>query len=135
MKFLDCFLALGMESRAIIDGQISASSEFNNNHAAVQGRLYFNSTGPKIGGWLAGIIDDSQWLQIDFGNQYTRVTGVATQGRNNHWDRVTKYRLQSSDDGVNFSYYIEQGQAKKKVNKNILLWAGNDREFSQKVLK
>jgi len=33
-----CQDALGMESGAIPDGQIGASSEWNSNHAAIQGK-------------------------------------------------------------------------------------------------
>ncbi|XP_078379586.1 lactadherin-like [Oculina patagonica] len=110
----ECKEALGMESGAITDGQITASSEYDNNHAAVQGRLHFKLAGIKRGAWSAGVLDDNQWLQIDLGNQHTRVTRVATQGRNGHWDRVTEYRLQYSDDELNFQYYKDQGQAIEK---------------------
>jgi len=38
------------------------------------------------------------------------VTRVATQGRNAAYSQwVTKYKLQYSDDGVNFQYYQENG--------------------------
>ncbi|XP_078359510.1 uncharacterized protein LOC144643983 [Oculina patagonica] len=113
---MGCRDALGMESRAITDVQISASSQWNANHAAIQGRLHFKKSGSKQGGWSAGSNNANQWLQIDLGNAYTRVTVVATQGRNsdtyNEW--VTKYKLQYSNDGTNFHYYRERGQATDK---------------------
>ena len=64
--------------------------------------------------------DADQWLQIDLfslGNKYTRITGVATQGRRNerYQQWVSKYKLQYSNDGVNFRYYKEQGQTADKV--------------------
>ena len=105
-----------MENYAISNGQIRASSQWDANHAAFQGRLYFQVTGNKQGGWSALKSDSKQWLQVDLGSQYTKVTRVATQGRNGanaQW--VTKYKLQYSNDGVSFQYYREPGQTTDKV--------------------
>ena len=124
-KRLECHKALGMESGAISDAKITASSQFDVNHASRQGRLNFQETGAKSGSWAAGTNDGNQWLQVDLGNQHTSVTGVATQGRNyivgspyiDHSQWVTKYKLQySSDDGVNFAYYKEKGQTVAKAS-------------------
>ena len=111
-----------MESGLISDSQISASSEHDANHAAIQGRLNFQETSSKAGAWTAAANNVSQWLQVDLGKQFTKVTRVATQGRNyssqwhgNHSQWVTKYKLQYSDDGANFHYYREQGQNTAKV--------------------
>ncbi|XP_078352793.1 uncharacterized protein LOC144637605 [Oculina patagonica] len=117
----ECYDALGMESGSILDAQITASSQWNENHAAKQGRLHFQKTDSTAGGWSAATHDANQWLQIDLGGQYFRVTGVATQGRNEddtQW--VTKYKLQYSNDEVTFQYYIEQGQTTDKE------FAGNE---------
>ena len=105
-----------MGNGAITDAQITASSEWRSSLAAVQGRLNFKATATKAGGWSAGRNDVSQWLQVDLGSQRTKVTGVATQGRNASIDQwVTKYNLQYSDNGVNFQYYKELGGTVKKV--------------------
>lgn len=120
MNALECQESLGMESGAIADGQISASSEWSNNHAAHQGRLNFKRTGSKNGAWSAGTSNANQWLQVDLVSYYTRVTRVATQGRNGanaQW--VTRYYLQYGNNGVNFRYYREQGQTASKV-KNLI---------------
>ena len=113
---IGCQDALGMESLAIPDFQMSASSQ-RDHHAAMQGRLNFKGSESKAGCWSARTDDANQWLQVDLGNDHTRVTAVATQGRNsdtyNEW--VTKYKLQYSNDGVNFQNYRERGQAKDKV--------------------
>ncbi|KAL9989536.1 hypothetical protein ACROYT_G004098 [Oculina patagonica] len=109
----NCQEALGMESGLIADGQISASSEYGFNVAAIQGRLNLKSN-TKKGGWEPASADVNQWLQIDLGKQNTRVTGVATQGRNDNYHRVTKYKLQYSNDAVTFQYYKEQGQSQNK---------------------
>ena len=104
-----------MEFGAIKDAQIQASSEWDRNHAAIQGRLNFQKSGIKQGAWSARKNDNNQWLQIDLQAPYTKVTAVASQGRNqvNQW--VTKYKLQYSNDGVTFQYYREQGQTVDKV--------------------
>ncbi|KAL9964037.1 hypothetical protein ACROYT_G027611 [Oculina patagonica] len=110
----ECQESLGMESGAISDGQITASSQFDNNHAPTQGRLHFSYTSVKAGAWAAAISDDNQWLQVDLGSNHFTVTRVATQGRNGNKQWVTKYNLQYSDDEVNFQYYKEQGQITNK---------------------
>lgn len=112
-----------MESGTISDGQISASSEYDGNHAAIQGRLQFQATDIKAGSWTPVLSDASPWLQIDQANYYTTVRRVATQGRNQHGEWVTIYNLQYGDDGVNFKYYVEQGQSLIKVRK-IVIWTG-----------
>ena len=66
------------------------------------------------GAWSSLHLDEHQWLQVDFYGRYTRVTGVATQGRNSIDQWVTKYKLSFSEDGEDFQYYKEQGQIKVK---------------------
>ena len=105
-----------MGNGAIFDGQISASSELDVDNAAIQGRLYFQATGTKQGAWSASQSDPKQWLQVDLGSQFTKVTRVATQGQNGgHTQWVRRYKLQHSKDGVNFKNYREQGQTTDKV--------------------
>ena len=104
-----------MESGAISDSQISASSDYDDNHSAKRARLNMKRDGAnKQGGWSAGILEENQWLQIDLGS-YTTVTRVATQGRNVVSQWVTKYRLQYSNDGVIFHPYRERGENSAKV--------------------
>ena len=104
-----------MENGAISDGQISAKSEWNSNYAAIQGRLHFKAVSTKVGSWSASTKSQNEWFQVDLGGQYTKVTGVATQGRNDYPQWVTKYKLEYSNDGVNFQYYREQGKVIDKV--------------------
>ena len=101
-----------MERYVISDGQISASSQWDVNHAAIQGRLNFKAGSGKQGGWSSGYNNVNQWLQIDLGDPNTDVTGLATQGRNAYSQWVTKYKMQYSVDGINFQYYVEQGAEK-----------------------
>ena len=104
-----------MKNGKISDRQISASSEFSVNHAAIQARLGFKKTAVKAGSWVSATNDAAQWLQIDLANYYTTITSIATQGRQqgNQW--VKMYNLQYSDDEVNFTYYTKQGQSAIKV--------------------
>ena len=115
---IECQPALGMESGAILDAQISASSKYDNEHGPKNGRL--RKTQGK-GSWLAGLNDVHQWLQVDLAG-LNIVTGIATQGRHSeHAMWVTKYKLQFSNDGVSFRYYREQGENVDKVETNRTL--------------
>ncbi|XP_078368918.1 EGF-like repeat and discoidin I-like domain-containing protein 3 [Oculina patagonica] len=100
---------LGMESGAILDSWISASSEIKWQYLANQARLNFKAGGGKAGSWAAQNNDYNQWLQLDL-QQTTRVTGIATQGRNGwplQW--VTEYKLQYGEDGHTFTFYRRKG--------------------------
>ena len=106
-----------MESKAIFDAQISASSQVDDNLSAAQARLHSKADGSKGGGWSALVSDVDQWLQVDFGS-YTIVTRVATQGRNAYNEWVTKYRLQYSDDGASFHLFRKLGENSAKVRRH-----------------
>ncbi|XP_068737215.1 EGF-like repeat and discoidin I-like domain-containing protein 3 [Montipora capricornis] len=110
----ECQQPLGMEFGAIKDAQIQASSEYDLNHAAIQGRLNFQKSEEKRGAWTAKRSDSNQWLQIDLQGLFTEVTAVASQGRNDFKQWVTKYKLQYSNDGVTFRYFREEGQTVDK---------------------
>ncbi len=105
-----------MESGAITDTQISASSQATDGHAATHGRLHFQAGSGKAGSWTAGNIEANanQWLQIDLIGQYI-VTRVATQGRNDADEWVKTYKLQYSNDTASLQYYREQGETSYKV--------------------
>ena len=109
-----CTASLGMESHLIKDAQITASSEWDSNHAAIQARLNFKEGGGKRGAWSARSNDTNQWIQVALWS-YTKLTGISTQGRNGASQWVTKYQLQYSDDGVNFHYYKEASKRSPKV--------------------
>ena len=119
-----CAVPLGMENRLIKDVQITASSVWDSNHAAIQARLNFKAGGRKQGAWSARSNDANQWIQVALGG-YTKLTGIATQGRNgaNQW--VTRYQLQYSDDGVTFHVYKALCETLPKVK----LYPGNKFQF------
>ena len=106
-----------MENGAISNEQITASSQYTADDAAHQGRLHFKETASKSGSWVAVTADANQWLQVDLRTLYTKVTSVATQGRNgvNHIDWVTNYMLQYGNDEINFHYYRAKGETADKV--------------------
>ncbi|XP_022794434.1 EGF-like repeat and discoidin I-like domain-containing protein 3 [Stylophora pistillata] len=110
----ECSAPLGMESHHIKDSQITASSQWDGNHAAVQGRLNFKAGGGKQGGWSARPNNENQWIQVAL-SSYTKLTSIATQGRNAYKQWVTAYQLQYSDDGMNFYYYKVPGHSSPKT--------------------
>lgn len=99
---------LGMESGAIHDSQISASSIWRGNHAAHQARLHFKAGGGKSGSWSSRVNNNNQWLQVDL-QLATRVTGIATQGRNAYSQWVKRYKLEYGEDGHTFKFYRKTG--------------------------
>ena len=111
----ECQQALGMENGLISDEQITASSEWDEDHAASQGRLRFQPTTVKAGAWVVLTPDAIQWLQVDLDSLNITVTRVATQRREDIDEWVTNYNLQYGDDGVNFQYYREEGETVTKV--------------------
>ena len=116
-----------MESGKILDKQITASSKWNAQCAARQGRLNFQEVveggvPKKSGSWAARKNDKNPWLQVDLLCEESVVTSVATQGRNrnplwggphNQW--VKSYKLQYSNNGVDFEYYKDARQNSAKV--------------------
>ena len=136
VKTLECQNALGMESGNISDGQISASSEWNTTHHTDQcwvattyyadhwdathyahhGRLQFKADGVRGGAWSAAENDVDPWLQVHLVSNFTRVTGLATQGRDDYDWWVIEYKLlYSSYQNSNFKNYKEGGQTMAKV--------------------
>ena len=112
-----------MESGAIADSQITASSEVNAYHNPRRARLYTKETDDySSGAWSSLTGDLNQWLQVDLGKTKP-VTHVATQGRNS-WSpaqMVTKYKLQFSNDGASFLFYKRHGESLDAVRRNILI--------------
>lgn len=108
-----------MESGAITDEQLKASSSFDNCEPD-RGRLHLkDANSPKQGAWSSNTVDENQWLQINLLEVHT-VTGVATQGRNGRNDMWVKtYQLQYRNDGGSFQYYREASGNTDKVRHNL----------------
>ena len=107
-----------MENGEIDNEQLTASSKYDANHGPDRSRLNIQINGAKKGAWAAETSDDNQWLQIDLGSEYTKVTRVATQGRYNYEQWVKSYKLQYGHDERNLHYYRENGQTEDKVMHN-----------------
>ena len=105
-----------MESGAILNSQISASSWWNSNPAPHQARLNF--TGGKDGSWASKRNDLPQWLQVDLGSTMT-VTHVATQGRRNADQWVTKYKIEYRKEGLLFTFYRKNGDTSAATVQNL----------------
>ena len=117
-----------MQSGAIPDSHITASSEDDDNAAASRSRLYILKSRSLYAAWLPSTQDQDQWLQIDVGELLSVVTAVATQGRGDYSRWVTSYKLQYSDKNTtDFQFYTEQGSTDSKVT-----WANIYVEISTK---
>ncbi|XP_066015699.1 uncharacterized protein [Pocillopora verrucosa] len=58
----ECQGALGMESRSITDGQISASTRYSSRHVASNARLHNQASANSGGVWEPSKKDANQWL-------------------------------------------------------------------------
>ena len=104
-----CNRPIGMENRRIRSNQISASSEWDINHGARLARLNQRRTGRTMGAWSARVNNHYQYLQVDL-RVPMKVTSVATQGRSDASQWVTRYMLSYSIDGAHFAVYWSQGR-------------------------
>ena len=114
--------ALGMQSGDIPDSAITASSSANAfSHAPSVGRLHFLSAGSgRYGSWAAGANNAQQWFQVEFGS-WTKVTAVATQGRQDSNQWVKTFSMSYSYDGVFYKIVNnERGLKKVRGMKKIL---------------
>ncbi|XP_078670671.1 uncharacterized protein LOC144910896 isoform X2 [Branchiostoma floridae x Branchiostoma belcheri] len=105
---------LGMESGAIPDGHVTASSTHpgcGTNKARLHSQEDSDtSQNGWAGAWCANHpLNTNQWLQVDVG-ALTTVAGVITQGRSSvpypQW--VTSYKLRFSRDGSTWSTYLDK---------------------------
>ena len=82
---------------------MTASSTLGLNKPG-NGRLHLYVKSGGGGGWVSGNTRNDSWFQVDFGN-WTKVTRISTQGRQDVPQWVTKYRLSYSYDGIFFTDY------------------------------
>ena len=102
-----------MENMRITDKQISASSEYAHNLAAIYGRVNSRNC------WVAKNKNRNQWLQIDLVGHNYIVTWVATQGRHSvcrctQWVKSFFLQYKGRDDET-FQDYKAQGDTTRKV--------------------
>ena len=108
---------LGMESGAILDSQLTASSELNASTPAKNGRL--NAVWSS---WCASTNDSNPYLQIDLQTLHI-ICAVSTQGNFQGDQWVESYTLQASTDGTIWTDYKGGGQV--EVNGSFIYLFGN----------
>uniref|UniRef100_A0A3B5Q450 Coagulation factor V n=1 Tax=Xiphophorus maculatus TaxID=8083 RepID=A0A3B5Q450_XIPMA len=110
-----CSVPLGMESGLIEDRRITASSEetswFSGHWKASLSRL--NKQG-SINAWRHS--DMNQWLQVEL-PRIKKITGIITQGAKSMMKEmyVIKYALQYSDNGIHWTYYMDDDDVTVKM--------------------
>ncbi|XP_033624263.1 neurexin-4-like [Asterias rubens] len=125
----NCRLPLGMESGAILDGQISATSWIHVLEGPRYARLHNRDGG---GGWTAGTSDLEQYLTIDLGS-VAEVTGVATQGRYNTDNYVQEYRVMLSTNGKDWTTYSDDQVNDKMFEGNTDGNLAKKNEFTRNI--
>jgi len=101
----NCFsYAAGVADRNIIpDNQMTASSRYDSNYRASDGRLNGGSA------WCASHSDGNHdWLQVDLGKTF-HICGVATQGNVLDQEWVVDFKLSMSDGGNSWTTYSDAG--------------------------
>ena len=104
-----------MENRRIVDSQITASSvwpDTNYLHPATNARLNrphrYGGTST-AGGWAAADNNVHQWIQVDLGIA-NMVSGIVLQGREEHNQWVTEYKVDYSEDAVSWMWVMHVNQ-------------------------
>ncbi|XP_071796321.1 retinoschisin-like [Asterias amurensis] len=103
---------LGMESGAIPDDSITASSEWGSSgYEAIRARLNTQEF-VSAGGWCKKTSDKTPWIQVDFESK-VYITGLITQGRDlgeypvYNW--VITFTVEFSDNGIEWSAVMTAG--------------------------
>ena len=91
-----------MQSGRIKNAAITASSQWDKNHASWLARLGNMRRGRLMGAWSAKKNNYNQWIQVDL-HRSMKVTGLATQGRYEAAQWVTAFYVLYSADGVKFA--------------------------------
>ena len=89
-SFPDFDPPIGMNSKKIVDGEISATSKESSNYQSSYGRLHLNIGG---GGWCAYRQNTEQYLQVIFKRNLYVIYAVATQGVINKKSWVKTYYI------------------------------------------
>lgn len=97
-----CDRIQGLQRGTIKNAAFTASSQWDKYHAPFRARLHIPKQGRYMGAWSSRHNNHNQWLKIDLGRP-TKVTGMATQGRQDADQWVTAYYVYYSLDGVRFS--------------------------------
>ena len=110
-------MPLGMEDYRILSGHLRASSSYNYNHGPDRARLNIYNSHGRTGAWVAKYRNTHQFLQIDL-REMSIIKGIATQGRREAHQWVTKYQMSYSRFGARFRSYVSYGRV--KVSKPLI---------------
>ncbi|KAL9982722.1 hypothetical protein ACROYT_G004805 [Oculina patagonica] len=88
----ECNSPLGLEDKSIPNSDITASSKWDNYHGPERGRLNTVLSGYYKGAWSAKHRVVGEWIQINL-RKITKITAIATQGRQGTDQWVTSYRV------------------------------------------
>ena len=96
-----------MQNGQIPNHAITASSQYDASASPSNARLMSTNGAGHYGGWVAKYNDIGQFLQVDFGRPL-KVTKIATQGRYQKSEWVTRYTVSYSQDNGVYKYYINK---------------------------
>lgn len=112
----DCDYPIGLQRGAVSNDAFSASSSYDDDHEPWLARLYSKEG---EGAWCALKNDGAQYLQVDLGQTHI-ITGLAIQGKYeiSEWAMrfrtwVTNFILSFSDNQINWTSYIQEGNITK----------------------
>ena len=93
-----------MKSGKLPNSAITATTSYNQYYSPERARLDTVKSGSLAGAWIPKSQDVGQWIQVDLG-KITKITRVATQGRQDaaHW--VKSYSITYSVKGGPFLPY------------------------------
>lgn len=100
-----------MQHETIPDSSITASTEFTIHLQARNARLHYEGGSGRIGAWTPNVNNKFQWLQVNLGD-WSKVVGVAIQGKHDVSEWVKSFSISYSYDGVLFVDYRENGSKK-----------------------
>ena len=122
-----CNHPVGIQNGRIKNSAMTASSQWDVNHAAWLARLHRARRGRLMGAWSSRHNNHNQWLQIDMG-RHMKCSGINTQGRQDADQWVTAYQILYGSDGTRFSYVREwwdnikvSGQ-RLKLNSSVMIF-------------
>ena len=92
--------------------QYSLHFQWSSSYKASQGRLNHETT------YIAKTRNQGQWIQVDFGKT-VKVTKIATQGRYNIRQWITKYIISYSQDCGFFEYQRDNETTNPRVSQFI----------------
>ncbi|XP_015282008.1 PREDICTED: coagulation factor VIII [Gekko japonicus] len=108
-----CSMPLGMESKAVSNQQISASSYIDNVVSSWPPFLARLNMQGRNNAWRPKANSPNEWLQVNF-QKTMRVTGIVTQGAKSAFTHmyVREFSLSCSQDGKQWTPVLQDGKDK-----------------------